>query len=164
MGNTNSLAKTGYTFIGWNTKSDGSGTHYDKGDTFTISDNVKLYAEWKINNYTVNFKNWNGHLLKTQVVQYGSSATPPSDPNKTGYTFIGWSEEYNQITKNMTIFADYKINYYTVTFEDWDGNQLKSTKVKYQGNASAPPNPKRDGYTFTGWSTSFDDKRYYSNN
>ena len=159
IGNTGSLAKTGYTFIGWNTKSDGSGTHYNKDDTFTISDNVKLYAEWKINNYTVTFKNWNGKLLKTQVVQYGSSATPPSNPSRTGYAFVGWSEEYNQIASDITIIADYKINYYIVTFKDWNGDELQSTKVKYQGNASAPSNPIRDGYTFIGWSTSFDDMK-----
>lgn len=50
LGNSGSLVRTGYTFNGWNTEADGSGTHYDEDDTFTMStSNVVLYAEWKSN-------------------------------------------------------------------------------------------------------------------
>lgn len=50
LGNSGSLVRTGYTFNGWNTEEDGSGTHYDEDDTFTMStSNVVLYAEWKSN-------------------------------------------------------------------------------------------------------------------
>lgn len=40
------LTKTDYVFTGWNTKSDGSGTHYDAGGSITITANTTLYAEW----------------------------------------------------------------------------------------------------------------------
>jgi len=46
LGNTGSLAKTGSTFNGWNTATDGSGTTYQSGNTFTISANTTLYARW----------------------------------------------------------------------------------------------------------------------
>jgi uncharacterized repeat protein (TIGR02543 family) len=46
LGNTGNLVNTGYTFAGWNTASDGSGTPYQPGNTFTISENVTLYAQW----------------------------------------------------------------------------------------------------------------------
>ena len=47
LGNTGSLVKTGYTFAGWNTAANGSGTAYMAGNTFTIgSSNVTLYAQW----------------------------------------------------------------------------------------------------------------------
>ncbi len=46
LDNTGSLAKDGYTFAGWNTKANGSGTSYAAGATFTISSNVTLYAQW----------------------------------------------------------------------------------------------------------------------
>lgn len=50
LGNTGSLAKTGYTFTGWNTAADGSGTHYDAGDQFDMGTaNVTLYAQWELN-------------------------------------------------------------------------------------------------------------------
>ena len=45
-GNTGSLAKTGFTWAGWNTKADGNGTDYAENATFTISANTTLYAKW----------------------------------------------------------------------------------------------------------------------
>ncbi|MDH7483524.1 MAG: InlB B-repeat-containing protein [Spirochaetales bacterium] len=45
--NNGNLAKTGYSFAGWNTKADGSGTTYQGGSTFTMGEeNVILYAQW----------------------------------------------------------------------------------------------------------------------
>ena len=46
LGNTGNLERTGYTFAGWNTEADGSGTSYSEGATFIISDNTTLYADW----------------------------------------------------------------------------------------------------------------------
>jgi len=45
LGNTGSLAKTGNSYIGWNTKADGSGTSYVQGSTFVMGkSDVTLYA------------------------------------------------------------------------------------------------------------------------
>jgi uncharacterized repeat protein (TIGR02543 family) len=38
--------RTGYTFAGWNTQADGTGTTYAAGGTFTINENTTLYAKW----------------------------------------------------------------------------------------------------------------------
>jgi len=49
LGNTatpTAMSETGKTFDGWNTKADGTGTHYDAGDKFQITENVTLYAQW----------------------------------------------------------------------------------------------------------------------
>jgi uncharacterized repeat protein (TIGR02543 family) len=47
LGNTGGLAKSGYSFSGWNTAADGTGTGYDAGDTFVMgSADVTLYADW----------------------------------------------------------------------------------------------------------------------
>lgn len=46
LGNTGTLARTGFTFSGWNTAADGSGTQYSPGNTFVISANTILYARW----------------------------------------------------------------------------------------------------------------------
>lgn len=43
---TNSFTRDGYSFNGWNTASDGSGTGYAEGATFTISANTTLFAQW----------------------------------------------------------------------------------------------------------------------
>jgi uncharacterized repeat protein (TIGR02543 family) len=48
LGNSGSpvLTKTGFTFNGWNTAEDGSGTSYSQGNVFTISADTTLYAKW----------------------------------------------------------------------------------------------------------------------
>lgn len=48
LGNTGSLVKTGYTFDGWNTKADGTGTAYAAGAQFTITADTTFYAKWKL--------------------------------------------------------------------------------------------------------------------
>lgn len=60
LGNTGGLRKIvgrdTYIFNGWNTKTDGTGTHYDAGDVIEVNGNVTLYAEWYLQNkYTVTF-------------------------------------------------------------------------------------------------------------
>lgn len=49
LDNTGSLAKEGYTFDGWNTAADGSGTSYAAAATFTITASTVLYAQWNEN-------------------------------------------------------------------------------------------------------------------
>jgi hypothetical protein len=49
LGNTGNLVKTDSalnSFVGWNTAANGSGTSYTAGNTFTISANTTLYAQW----------------------------------------------------------------------------------------------------------------------
>ena len=48
LDNADSLVKTGYTFAGWNTVADGSGTAYAAGNTFAIIANTILYAQWAV--------------------------------------------------------------------------------------------------------------------
>jgi uncharacterized repeat protein (TIGR02543 family) len=50
LGNTGSLARTGYNFVGWNTAADGSGTAYAPGATIpSVTGDVALYAAWSPN-------------------------------------------------------------------------------------------------------------------
>ncbi|MBN1979520.1 MAG: InlB B-repeat-containing protein, partial [Anaerolineae bacterium] len=48
LDNTGSLVKTGYTFAGWNTAADGSGTSYVPAATFNITSPTILYAQWTV--------------------------------------------------------------------------------------------------------------------
>ena len=57
--------------------------------------------------YEVTFTDENGNVIETQKVEEGKSATPPTPPKKEGYTFIGWSGEIYNITKNTTFEANY---------------------------------------------------------
>ena len=135
--------RVGYTFTGW-----------DKAFT-NVTANLVVTAQYSINTYTVTFKDWNGTVLKTQQVQYGGAATAPANPTRTGYTFTGWDKAFTNVTANLVVTAQYSINTYTVTFKDWNGTVLKTQQVQYGGAATAPANPTRTGYTFTGWDKAF---------
>ena len=135
--------RVGYTFTGW-----------DKAFTNITADLV-VTAQYEINTYTVTFKDWNGTVLKTQQVQHGGDAEAPADPTRTGYTFTGWDKAFTNIMADIVVTAQYEINTYTVTFKDWDGTVLKTQEVQYGGDAEAPADPTRVGYTFTGWDKAF---------
>ncbi|MBS2101388.1 InlB B-repeat-containing protein, partial [Carboxylicivirga linearis] len=99
---------------------------------------------------------WDGEVLKTENVDYGSSATAPSDPARTGYSFTGWDVAFDNITTALTVTAQYTINNYEVSFVDWNGEVLKTENVDYGSSATAPVDPVRTGYSFTGWDVAFD--------
>jgi len=44
--NRGDLSREGYTFSGWNTVANGGGTNYKVNETFVITSNVTLYAQW----------------------------------------------------------------------------------------------------------------------
>ncbi len=60
------------------------------------------------------------------------------------------------MTENIVVVAEYTIKTYTVTFKDYDEAVLKTETVDHGSDATAPDNPTREGYDFTGWSISFD--------
>ena len=135
--------REGYTFTGW-----------DKGFA-NITVNTTVTANYEINKYTVTFKDYNGTTLKTQTVEHGKGAIAPVNPAREGYIFIGWDKEFANITENITVTANYEINKYTVTFKDYNGTTLKTQTVEHGKGATAPANPTREGYTFTGWDKEF---------
>ena len=82
----------------------------------------------------------------------------------TDVYFDGTEEEWNNIsisTGNDTIenatkhFNELVIETFTVTFVDYDGTELKTETVECGKSATAPENPTREGYTFTGWDKDF---------
>jgi hypothetical protein len=136
--------RTGYTFSAWDI------------DFENITEDITVTAAYSINSYTVRFEDYDGTLLKSESVNYGSAATAPSSSSHTGYTFTGWDVDFDYITANTTVTALYTINSYTVRFVDYDGTLLESQSVNYGSDAIAPDDPTRTGYTFTGWDIAFD--------
>lgn len=59
--------------------------------------------------YDVVFLDADGEtILKTETVTFGGSATPPDDPEKTGYRFIGWNGDFGFISAPTNIRATYR--------------------------------------------------------
>ena len=160
--------KTGYTFIGWNTRSDGTGAHYHAGQrvknlTDRNNTNVLLYAQWQKNKYTVTYTDGvDGSEIfpdqKTEKLLSGDK-TPAfqGTPTRTGYTFDGWNPEVaDKVTANATYTAKWKINIYTVTLNT-NGGAIASgkdvTSYTYGEGAALPTanDMTREGYTFEGW-------------
>ena len=79
---SNSLTRTGYTFNGWNTASDGSGTAYATGSTITPTGDVTLYAQWKTTYVKPEIQN----LLAFRVADKSGGATPTvTSTGETGF-------------------------------------------------------------------------------
>ena len=105
--------------------------------------------------YTVRFLDWDNSVISTQTVPRGGSATAPPNPTRDGYTFTGWDKSFTNITANTDIHAQYTIKTYTVRFLDWNDTVLDTQTINHGSSATPPPNPTRDGYTFTGWSGNY---------
>ena len=85
------LRRTGYTFSGWNTMANGSGTAYAAGAT--INTGATLYAQWTPNTYTVKFNaNGGAGTMADQDFTYDAAAAlSTKNFTKAGYHFAGWA-------------------------------------------------------------------------
>lgn len=57
--------------------------------------------------YNVTFQDFDGTVLKTESVEANEAATAPADPQRDGYTFVGWNKEFSSIVKDTVITAEY---------------------------------------------------------
>lgn len=105
----NTFTKTGYSFAGWTTNSDGSddgygwtnwsGTwKYVNGQYGISGGKLVLYARWSANTYTIKYDaNGGTGAPANQSFVYNSGAKiSTTKPTKTGYTFVNW--KYGDIT------------------------------------------------------------------
>jgi uncharacterized repeat protein (TIGR02543 family) len=94
LSNSGSLAKTGYTFAGWNTVANGSGTTYAPNQTFTMgSSNVTLYALWNVLQYTLTVTSSGSGTTSpagAHTATYGVATSITATPG-TGYYFLNWT-------------------------------------------------------------------------
>lgn len=142
-------ATPGYTFGGWN-KVDGTAWNYASDK---VTDNITLYAKWAANTYTITFDTAGGSEIAPITQDYGTVITAPEAPTREGYTFIGWDKEIptTMPAENMTVTAQWEINQYTITFDTNGGSEIAPITQDYGTAITAPADPTREGYTFTGW-------------
>ena len=159
----------GYTFAFWYLGDDEqNATAYDFNTP--VTENITLTAKWNINKYTVTFNSYGGTPVPpAQEVEYGLTATEPATaPTKTGYTFDGWylgDEKYDfsdAVEQNITLYANWEKNIYTVTYTDGvDGEEVfadQTYRVPFEDTTPAFKGTKtRDGYVFDGWKPAFSD-------
>ena len=125
--------KEGYTLDGWYTSLDNGITLEDKWifTIYVVSQDISLYAKWKINQYTMSFESNGGSSINPITQNYKTEIFKPI-PIQEGHFFVGWFEdielntEYNFTTmpaQNKTLYAKwgknkYSINYYDVLFDN----------------------------------------------
>ena len=163
-----------YTFLGWNTKADGTGTNVTNATVATSS--YTVFANWRPNNFTVTLDRQSGTGGSTSVTAtYGLAMPAATAPTRTGYTFGGYytgtngsgTQYYNgsmasvknwDITSATILYAKWTINQMTLTYNSNGGNACNPTTKKVNWNTAWGTlcTPSRSGYTFLGWNTKAD--------
>ncbi|MBQ8228573.1 MAG: InlB B-repeat-containing protein [Clostridia bacterium] len=133
-------SKSGYTFISWNTKADGTGTSYASGDNYSFDASLTLYAQWKSDSCTVMF-NANGGVCSTssKVVNVGSTYGTLPTPTKDGYNFDGW---YTSATGGTLVTSSSSVS----------SSGVLTLYAHWTKNTAAEPDPvpevKESNYSF----------------
>ena len=93
----NGYDRYGYTFTGWNTKSDGSGTGYLPGAAHVMRGHLDLYAQWTANpasiTYHANADDASGETKGGTGVTDQMVTVAANGFKRTGYTFTGWNTQ-----------------------------------------------------------------------
>jgi len=155
--------RTGYVFAGWYKEFECINAWDFANDT--VTSDVTLYAQWTTNTYTVTFDKNGGDTEAnptTKTATYGGNVgTLPTAPTRIGYTFTSWNTKANgsgtefkattAVTADITVYAQWTINSYTVTFDSQGGSTVSSQTVNHGGKATEPTAPTWGGYIFGGW-------------
>jgi uncharacterized repeat protein (TIGR02543 family) len=161
----NSFTKTGYTFSGWNTAANGTGTAYVDGASYPFTSSTTLYAQWTINSYTLTYNGGTHGSISGnpyQLVPYLTSGTAVTAVASNGYTFSGWSDGVATAARTDTalvggtnVTAQYTTNNYTLTYNATLGGSISgnaSQPVPYLNSGAQVTALASNGYAFTGWS------------
>ncbi len=126
----------------------GCGPSEDKGGTVTVT-------------YDYNYEG--APAAETVTIEESDVAPIPDDPKRDLYTFTGWyadaacSSEFDfeeALYEDVTIYAGWKQSAALVTFDyNYDGADPYVQQAEIGKAITQPADPKRDGYTFTGWYT-----------
>ena len=145
-------AREGYTFEGWFNGE----TRFDFDAP--VTDDVTLTAKWSAAEYTVSFETGGGTAVSDQTVVHGGKISVPQIPEREGYVFTGWyfngtAWDFEEMTVSggMTLVAGWKAREYTVKFDPNGGSAVAEQSVVYNGTATMPEQPVREGYVFEGW-------------
>ncbi len=159
--------RSGYAFLGWSRSKTASIPEYKLGDNIELTNKITLYAVWsKGIKLTFNANGGKSSKRSKTVYKRLSYGALPS-ASKKGYTFVGWYTKrsggslVNKDTivtssKKFTLYAHYKKNTYTITYELNGGVNSSKNKKSYTITTKTFKlyNPTKKGYIFNGWYTS----------
>ncbi len=162
-GTLGNITRKGYTFMGWYSAQQG-GSKVTDNSICNTSSNHTLYARWQANEYIVVFDANGGQVEKDSMsITYGAPYGSLPTPTRSGYAFTGWytaasggtkvtSDTIYSVTDDQTLYAQWKLTYYTVTLDKKGGTLEKTTIDVIPGEPYGDlPTPTRQGYTFSYW-------------
>ena len=149
--------KTGYTLVGWIKENKEEFVRSEK-----IKENIKLYTKYVEVKNGVIFDDEG--RIETKEVQEGKTVEKIESKGKEGYTFKYWSKDkinefdFNTpILETITLYAVYEINSYTLTVNPnggmYNGSVETKTYTLNYGEEKIVETPTKEGYTFTGWTS-----------
>ncbi|MFF2890537.1 InlB B-repeat-containing protein, partial [Paenibacillus sp. NPDC057967] len=163
VADSGTLQRPGYTFEGWNTKADGTGTSYLAGATITVgSDKIILYAIWmKVPEitYSITYEG-NGHTsgdAPSDSISYpgGSTATIQNVGTlaKTGYIFAGWNTKADGTGTSYTQGTTLQVSGNVTLYAQWSAVPAVTYTVTYNGNGHTSGNVPVDGIAYESGAT-----------
>ena len=163
------LTKNGYSFDGWRLNST-SGTLYSAGSSFKLSSGTSctMYGDWSVNTYKITFNENGGSSVNDITYDITDTIAMPST-SRNGYTFAGWKPSsssgnwssntsygtgnYFNMYGTVTMVAQWRLNTYTITFDENGGNSVNNISYNITSTITLPT-PTRSGYSFQGWKPS----------
>jgi|GEM_PF-6537785 len=169
-----------YAFAGWD---NGGDDVYGLNDTLPGPTGPVTYTATytsTVREYDITFLDWDGTELLTAAFPYGenpvytATSMPEREPDaQFTYSFTGWTDGESdypadavlpEVTGPAAYTAVYEsfVNYYVITFKDWDDKTLQSGRVPYgempvyEGDEPVRPDDEQYRYTFIGWSPEID--------
>ena len=184
--------RAGYTFGGYYTEANGSGTQYYSAGGESVNvwkelTDTTLYAKWEPNNRTIGLDWQGGSGGDASVnVTYGAPMPQAKMPARTGYIFDGYyffkngggdkyynadgssARNWDKDADNLQLYANWRPNQYVVTLDQQEGvGGVASVTVEYEKEMPQLQEvPERPGYAFGGYYTAAggDGTQYYASN
>ena len=164
--------RTGYKFVNWNTKKDGSGTPYNPGGTYKSNQASTLYAQWVKNTYPISYDaNGGKGAPDDQTKTYGVDIKlRTGTPTKDGHVFSSWNTKKDgsgtkydpgdtyATNSGLTLYAQWSAWNHTVKYDGNGGTGAPGPQTKTYGSTIKISNtiPTRTGYAFLSWNTKKD--------
>ena len=156
----------GYTFAGWNTQANGSGTTYQPGGKVlvdTMAPGNHLYAIWvkgtgtpyEVHHYLERLEGAYPYVPHEKDNLRGETGawTAAAAKSYDGFTPIEFEQKRIKADDSTVVKIFYTRNSYLLTYKDsLSAGVYASQTYKYGAAVTAIAAPTKTGYTFTGWS------------
>ncbi|MEY3733844.1 MAG: hypothetical protein RL347_1203, partial [Actinomycetota bacterium] len=163
----NTFTRGGYTFTGWNTAANGSGTAYANGATYPFTASTTLYAQWRVADKVVVFLANGGAGGAAAQLGNASTALRANTFTRRGHTFTGWNTQANgsgtayangavyAFAADLTLYAQWTVTpaVSTVTFNSNGGVGVMAPQSASTPTALSPNAFTYVGRSFVAWNT-----------